>query len=272
MPSAKRYYCEKCGRTLQATEFYTSKRLDRYPNDGKLLQCRKCLTMHVDNWDPSTFLWILEEIDVPWIPEEWNKLMVKYAVDPTKVSGTTILGRYLAKMKLRQWNKYSWADSNKIREEEEEKSRELMRERGMSEDQIEEALAATRYVVPESTKEQYDALGGGPEVNEYGILAAAAVGSGDSLRLAANKNAHDNAQAGPEPQVDLGLTSDDVTYLSLKWGKNYSPDEWVWLEKFYNDMCNSYDIQTAGHKDTLKLICKTSLKCNQLVDLGDMLN
>jgi polyhydroxyalkanoate synthesis regulator phasin len=32
----------------------------------------------------------------------------------------------------------------------------------------------------------------------------------------------------------------------------------------------SYDIQTAGHIDTLKLICKTSLKANQLIDIGDL--
>lgn len=35
-------------------------------------------------------------------------------------------------------------------------------------------------------------------------------------------------------------------------------------------MMNSYDIQTAGHIDTLKLICKSSLKANQLIDIGDM--
>lgn len=38
----------------------------------------------------------------------------------------------------------------------------------------------------------------------------------------------------------------------------------------YEDMMNSYDIQTAGHIDTLKLICKTSLKANQLIDIGDI--
>ena len=42
------------------------------------------------------------------------------------------------------------------------------------------------------------------------------------------------------------------------------------LERLYIDMMNSYDIQTAGHKDTLKLICKTSLKANQLIDIGDI--
>ena len=35
-------------------------------------------------------------------------------------------------------------------------------------------------------------------------------------------------------------------------------------------MMQSYDIQSAGHIDTLKLVCKTSLKCNQLIDFGDV--
>ena len=35
-------------------------------------------------------------------------------------------------------------------------------------------------------------------------------------------------------------------------------------------MMESYDIQTAGHIDTLKLVCKTSLKANQLIDIGDI--
>lgn len=37
------------------------------------------MTMMVDNWDPSTYKWILEEADVPYIPDEWNKLMRNYA-------------------------------------------------------------------------------------------------------------------------------------------------------------------------------------------------
>lgn len=32
----------------------------------------------------------------------------------------------------------------------------------------------------------------------------------------------------------------------------------------------SYDIQTAGHIDTLKKICKVSLKMDQLLDIGDV--
>lgn len=32
----------------------------------------------------------------------------------------------------------------------------------------------------------------------------------------------------------------------------------------------SYDIQTAGHRDTLVLVCKASLKANKLMDIDDV--
>jgi hypothetical protein len=37
--------------------------------------------------------------------------MAKFAKDPKKVGGTTIMGRYLSKMKLNQWKEYRWKDS-----------------------------------------------------------------------------------------------------------------------------------------------------------------
>ena len=62
-------YCEKCNRTMDESNFYTSKNLVKYPNGGRLNQCKKCLTMHVNNWEPETFLWILEELDLPYIEQ-----------------------------------------------------------------------------------------------------------------------------------------------------------------------------------------------------------
>jgi hypothetical protein len=99
----KTYYCEKCNRTLAATEFYKSNNLEKYPNEGKFPRCKKCMTMHVNNWEPDTYLWILQEADVPYVPEEWNKLMATYAKDPSKLTGMTIIGRYLGKMQLKQY-------------------------------------------------------------------------------------------------------------------------------------------------------------------------
>jgi hypothetical protein len=51
-------YCEKCGKTLKLTEFYKSNNKEKYP-ESYLNQCKKCLTMHVDNWNPDTYMWIL---------------------------------------------------------------------------------------------------------------------------------------------------------------------------------------------------------------------
>jgi hypothetical protein len=79
-----------------------------------------------------------------------------------------------------------------------------------------------------------------------------------------------NQSGASESDFNDELTEEDRLYLRLKWGKSYRPEEWVRLEQLYNEMMDSYDIQTAGHVDTLKLICKTSLKANQLIDIGDV--
>ena len=67
------FYCEKCNKTMDETQFYGSNNLEKYP-EGKLRQCKKCISMHVDNFNPDTYLWILQECDVPYVPNEWNKL------------------------------------------------------------------------------------------------------------------------------------------------------------------------------------------------------
>jgi hypothetical protein len=54
-------------------------------------------------------------MDVPYIPVEWNVLRDKaFAKDPYKMNGMSVIGKYLAKMKLKQWNKYGYADTQKI--------------------------------------------------------------------------------------------------------------------------------------------------------------
>lgn len=227
---------------MKGTQFYSSNNEEKYgDNDCKLHQCKQCITMMVDNWDPNTYKWILEEADVPYVPDEWNKLMRNYAQDPSKVTGTTIVGRYLAKMKLKKWKDYRWKDSEFLQELEANRMKTAMAERGYSAQEIAEAINdSVNPIMPPPR----------PEPAQVPV---------------------------PTPQDqdivdDIDLTDEDKTYLRLKWGKIYKPDEWVKLEQLYNDMCESYDIQTAGHIDTLKLICKTSLKANQLIDLGDEIN
>lgn len=247
----KQYYCEKCGKTMAEDQFYKSNNKTKYSNNGVVPTCKKCLTMHVNNWDPETYLWLLQELDVPYIPDEWNKLMVKYAKDPDKVTGTTIIGRYLSKMKLNQWKEYRWKDNEFIKELNAKRIKEAMKDGGYDIQDIEMAIQRADYAIPtEELKEPEFTMPvqEEPEDNNAGYVY----------------------QFEPVEDIDLGLTDEDITYLRLKWGKTYKQEEWVQLEQLYNEMMDSYDIQTAGHIDTLKLICKTSLKANQLIDLGDI--
>ena len=246
----KTYFCEKCKRTMSADQFYASNNLEKYPNEGKLKQCKKCLTMHVDNWNPETYLWILQECDVPYIPEEWHKLMASYARDKSKVTGMTILGRYLSKMKLNQWKKYRWEDTEFLQEQADAKTRETMERQGYKQSEIDTVLQEGRFVIPEGELTEPVYAESEPEGVQEDYFAQQC--------------------AAPEINIDLGLSDEDLTYLCLKWGKTYRPEEWVKLEQLYEEMMASYDIQTAGHIDTLKLVCKTSLKANQLLDIGDV--
>lgn len=243
---AETYYCEKCNRTMNASEFYGSNNLEKYPT-GKLNQCKKCITMHVDNWNPDTYLWILQEADVPYIPKEWQSLMMKYATNPSEVTGTTILGRYLSKMKLKQYKDTRWKDTERLQELEDAKLEQTMKRQGYDAVQIMEAKEKGRvFTMPDKPLEE-------PVYEDTTIVP---------------QEDYFAQQNGPEE--DLDLTEEDRTYLRLKWGKTYKPEEWVKLEQLYEEMMASYDIQGAGHKDTLKLICKTSLKANQLIDIGDI--
>lgn len=244
------FYCEKCNRTMNIDNFYTSNNFDKYPHDGKIPICKKCMTSRVDNWDPDTFLWILQEVDVPYVPSVWDKLLGTYAKDRTKVTGMTILGRYLSTMKLKQWKQYRWKDNDFLQELENHKIEEAMKKQGYEAAQIAAAVDKNTHIMPS------------------GELAI------PDLKPENQSGAHVQTSDYFKPQAEtaesLGLTDEDVLALKIKWGPSYRPEEWVQLEKLYLEMMDSYDIQTAGHIDTLKMVCKTSLKANQLLDIGDV--
>ena len=249
---ADSYYCEKCKRTMNAGEFYSSNDLEKYPNEGKFPKCKKCMTMHVDNWNPDTYLWILQEADVPYIPDEWNKLMSTYARDNKKLTGMTIIGRYLSKMKLKQYKDYRWEDNEFLQELANSKIEQTMKRQGYSAAEITQAIEKSSFDIPDKPIEQ-------PVYNDN---------TDDNGYYASGTE--DYFAQPSDTDFDDDLTDEDKLYLRLKWGKTYKPEEWIKLEQLYNEMMESYDIQSAGHIDTLKLICKTSLKANQLIDIGDI--
>ena len=248
---AESFYCEKCNRTMNADQFYGSNNTDKYP-EGKLHKCKKCTTMHVDNFNPDSYLWILQECDVPYVPEEWNKLLASYGKDRSKLTGTTIVGRYLSKMKLKQFRDYRWKDTEFLQEVANKRIEETMKRQGYEAAEIAQALATASVPIPQGEI----AIPVYQETNDNPFLS-----SGDDYFA--------EQSGGADDFVD-DLTEEDRTYLRLKWGKTYKPEEWIRLEQLYEEMMASYDVQGAGHIDTLKLVCKTSLKANQLIDIGDI--
>ena len=242
-------YCEKCNKTQSPDNFYSSNDLGKYPNEGKLNLCKKCLTMHVDNWNPDTYLWILKECDVPYVPEEWNKLLLKYGQNKAKVTGVTILGRYLSKMRLNQWKEYRWEHTEFLQEQQNHKIEETMKRQGYDAAEIASAIQKGTVGIPVEPPEP-------PRFDENDRESAT--------------DYFAQMSGGEQDDFDQDLTDEERTYLRVKWGKAYRPEEWIRLEQLYEEMMGSYDIQTAGHIDTLKLMCKTSLKANQLLDIGDV--
>lgn len=203
--------------------------------------------MHVDNWNPDTYLWILKEIDVPYIPDEWNKLLANYGKDPSKLTGMTIVGRYLSKMKLKQYRDFRWKDNDFLQEMANNKIEQAMKRQGYGAAEIADAINKATFTAPEAPVQYAPPT----ELNQSQVI-------------------EDYFDDGATDALVADLTDEDKIYLRLKWGKSYRPDEWVTLEQLYNDMMESYDIPLAGDKNTLILACKTSLKANQLLDIGDI--
>ena len=251
MAVSEKCTCIKCKRTLADTKFYT------YKDGAKCELCKDCLTMHIDNWDPETFLWILEKFDLPYIESEWNILRDRaYAKDPHKMTGLSVIGKYISKMKLKQFKNYTWADSDRLNQEANVRLQMMGGSAGTEEEQehikeayengeISEAQYKT-YIQTTAPEPRFEQISG--QIKEVG---------------------------GGFPQdvelIDVGadLTTEDKVYLAMKWGKMYSAADWVALEKMYNDFQNSFDIQDAATDKTLMFICKTSLKMDQALDVGD---
>ena len=141
-------YCSKCRKTMAAVNFYTFK------NGEKSDLCKSCETLHIDNYDPSTFVWLLQKYDVPYVPEEWNVLRDRaYQKDPYKVNGTSVFGKYLAKMRLKKWKDFGYADSEALQKEAREKAEKY----GTPQEQTEKKIAEMEeaYKKGEISEAQY---------------------------------------------------------------------------------------------------------------------
>ena len=253
-----KYHCSKCNKDLEEINFY------KYRDGSYTELCKKCLTLHVNVFDPTTYLWLLEKMDVPYVPEEWNILIEKkMAKDPKKpVSNSAVFGSYLSKMKLKQWKDYSWADTERLQAENQEKRAAREAETAELDAMYQEQFAAGQI-----TEAQYKTLTSAASRNDK-MATFLPVDP-----FIGNDNPYDETSFIDDadlPDPAAQLTQEDKVFLAMKWGKLYKPSEWVELERSYREMTESFDIQDADSKSTLVLLCKTTLKANQAIDCGDI--
>lgn len=247
-------FCPKCKKTLDEGQFYT------YKNGKKCEQCKKCETMHIDNYNPETFKWLLQKMDIPYIKEEWDSLVEKAVAKngPHKpLTGMSVYGKYLSKMKLKQWMGYTWEDTDRLAADKANKMQGAM-DAGIVKDAD---VLKDMYDKGEISEAEYRTLSEEPSSQPTG----GANMPSDGYEYPANN---------PFEQIELidvgaDLTPEDKVYLAMKWGRLYRPDQWVKLEKFYHDMHDSFDIQGAAREDTLIKICKVSLQMDDAIDCRD---
>ena len=243
-------FCTKCERTMDELQFYT------YKNGEKVEICKKCMTMHIDNDNPETYMWLLKKMDVPYIKTEWDSLLykAKEKAGPYKaLTGMSVFGKYLSKMKLKQWGQYGWEDTERLQAEKEMKS-----------------AAAASQAPPTQSKEVLQEMYDNGEISEAEFLTLT-----QEPELSGPPQDHYYPENNPYPIVNLpnpadDLTEEDMVYLVNKWGRLHKPEQLLYLETLYNNMMDSFDIQSAAREDALKKLCKTSLKMEEAIDCGDV--
>lgn len=269
MAAESKRTCDKCGRLLKEQLNFYKKR-----NGEVTTTCKGCITMHIDNFDPETFTWILKELDYPYIPSIWTSIRNR-AISASKngeLTGLSVLGRYIAQMKLKHNKDYSWADTAEIMAEEEKRLAEV---RSDNKKLIaEEQDAEVAYRRGEITKNEYRT-----KVGEAELAAMAPPPAFDSSSIVdphnpmggVNPYEHSTTQYIKEKEEEdaAQLSDSDKRELSLKWGPLYKVSEWIQLENLYWQMKQSFDISDADTESVLLLCCKTYLKANQALDMGD---
>lgn len=234
-----KYFCLSCKKTLDEKQFFKTSRMDKHPS-GVLPECKTCITMRVDDTDPATFLPILREIDVPYIPGEWRALLMK-----KDSRSSSILGKYVSKMRLNQFKKYRWADSEKL-----------------AKDEADALLAAFRQETDTETEAE-------AKVEEV-MGMADLVGQKPKMQTMTTE-AMPAQLYGLTPETSkYNLTQEEINQLKLDWGEDYMEDQYLQMEQMLQDMMEAYVIQDPIAISNARMICKMTMKMNKFLDIDDV--
>ena len=232
-----KFFCITCKKTLDKKNFFQTRRLDKHPT-GVIPECKTCITMKVDDLDPATFLPILKEIDVPYLPIDWRKQVAKKL--PTSPS---IIGKYLSYIRLNQHKRETWADTERLVEEETESLLSALRQQYDTETEAQEQLKVT--------------------------LEMSDIQPAQSKSMVTEPNISTLYGLTPETSK-YGLTQEEIDDLKSTWGEDYTEDQYFKLEQMFQDMKNAYIIQDPIAISNAQMICKLTIKMNKYLDIDDM--
>lgn len=293
--------CVKCGKTMSESFFFSKK------NGERSTMCRDCLTMYIDNRKPSTFLWILEDFDFPYVEDVWVSLANKvYKQDPANFGPRSVIGRYFRTMKMVSWRDYSWADSDRLNAERQGKREHVTANRREAYlDEEKEQKLLEQLEKGEISQAQYQTLSARYSFDHNEMDKNPNVIASDPVANVAESTEEEDSPSAQtedstfltplgenETELDIGvvedkkpefletieinendiiseLTQEDMKYLALKWGMAYKPAEWVKLEEIYKKYESEYELN-VDRAETLKSICKTKFKMDQAIDIDDI--
>lgn len=95
-------YCNNCKKLLNDDNFY---------KHHKIGICKKCLRTIIDPYEPNTFLWLLEKVNVPYVESEWSAMRNRVIKRLNNDGGVEIFGKYLSLMNLFDWRNCHWEDT-----------------------------------------------------------------------------------------------------------------------------------------------------------------
>lgn len=237
--------CARCKKTYPLEKFYKTRTLEEY-KDGYLPVCKSCLENTYKATDPASFMHILKAIDVPWVPSEYRTIYNKN-VKPNAPNSLSILGKYIMKMKLIQYNKYGFMDSAEAQEKYEQP-------------EYYDSIENYNYNIPLDKPVNFSS-----SKSNFSLDPVTQDNLSEGDRMAINPEEIDSQLK----TIENSLTQEEINYLVLKWGFSYNRTQLLTLEKMYLEMCEDYDIRTTSQKDYLKKYCVASMRYDECLAAQD---
>lgn len=174
------------------------------------------------------------------------------------VGSGEVLGKYLRLMKVAQYSKLRYKDSerlNYINGQEKNKIDEAAR--AIADDPVARKMMQELQAQLDEGKisqEQFDTLNpiNHVETPETGAFLPSVT------EISSEK----------DKEILSQLSQEEVSYLRKKWGSNYKPNQWLYMEELYTQYENQFEL-TVDRIVALKQLCKLDLEMNECLAIKD---